>query len=965
MAFQSSKTNLLYIAGRAQRKIEENTDKKILTVYDTDFAFTTTDLSRELVNKIDASYGLIRLDTQVSLCDEFYSVRTEDIECQPECVYCNCPPSGSSTSTTCGLEAPYEITCSCFDNTINGCEHTMTLNFTQSCCDGTGETVKTGKPCFKTFNSTRSGIKAIPSPPIWYVPFDNNSGPVGSFKRPSLISGDRHVVSFARKYENLDALLDPNTTEPYPELIAWGDGTNDLKIPKLCNPSSSSSGQFCPCTEGDSDLKFTPQPTVEPNVAISAVGDTTFLAHKDKNDPTKLKIKSFGKTNFDFEFKQGDSIRIDAMDSIVGFYEGSIKGIKHNGRDVTTAISSNGRFLVSLNDASMFNNVNNANYGNPGNTLKYEITPIKNGTGSALKIQSGINLLVFSEIIGTKSDNMVLNGYPKQIVQSGSETINGQQIYKSDYDMAFGSIFEPIPVGGTAVINLSNFRTKVVDISGSFNKGKQVYDLQIARNNTMAGMTLKGQYPTGSLDTPEIQTNNSNKIDSAFKSTLADNTIPGKTSKKIGANTTFKMSDSGLFSVLVTNEGKALVSTVTGMPTFEFNIPSDMVFDPRYIAVTDDSITLVESNCSYKQSNYLTGAAVYTYADIKSAANNSSFILSDKTDTEDTLRATNQYILIMRHIFGPTSGVQFKIGTKKSTGSFEWLEKILKVSDSKKHIKIYLSAAEATQLLNKISVYAYTGEATNPTAYDIFTTKIDCSTSPSVSSSSSSTVCRRIDGSISSSSSSSNSGSISTTSSTESTSSSTSSGLSSSAESSSSSSDSGGGSGAGMPVGLMYAFGIDSGKCPSGDFTFNNVCIKCLSWGINDLAECYDQYINYITTNPKSRILSQWGECKHCSTICDNYELVDTIVRTCCKNTTQETCGTDRVCISKNYCDWLTEGFNDADCPENYKLIQENYSVLSGEEYSNYYINCCHTSDPNEPFGVCGESCGGSGCNPG
>ena len=979
MAFQFSKTNLLYIAGRAQRKIEENTDKKILTVYDTDFLYTTTDLSRELVNKIDASYGIVRIETQVSLCDEFYSVRTEDIECQPECVYCNCTQgSTSSISTTCGLEAPYEITCSCFDNTINGCEHVMTLNLTQSCCDGGGATQRTGKPCFKTFNSNRSGSKTITSPPIWHVPFDNDTQQtVGEYKRPTMVSGDNHVVSFARKYENLNALLDPTTPEPYPELVAWGDNSlNQINsVPKLCNPPptcSSSSGEFCRCTEADSDIQFGQFAGGEPKVAISAVGDSTFLAHQKKSEPSKLVVKSFGKTQFNHEFNfngnPDNNIRISPTESISGIKEGSIKGIKSNGRDTTMMISSDGRFLMSLNDGAAFSSLQDTIYA--GKPIKYDQTQVKFGTtqGSVLKITSGINTQTFSELVGTTKDNLVLSQSPKILKSSNTKQINGQTIYDIDYNMNFGSIQEPLPLGGSAINNLTDFRNKVVDSSGSWNKSKQVYEMQISKNNTITAMTTKGDYPTWPSDNnPRVLANNSNVLDLNFQSILGSasgNSIPGSSFSKIDNNTSFKMSDSGHFCVLVTNEGKAIVSTLKGLPasaSYNFNIPSDMVFDPRYITVTDDSITLVESNCTYIESEYLTRALVYSYADIKAAAASSSVTLNDKTDIEDQLRTSSQYILIIKHIFGPTQNVKFKIGTKKTAGNFEWLEKILKVTDAKKHIKIYLTAAEATQLLNKISVYAYAGEVTNPTAYNIFTSKIDCTTSTSsTTSSSSSSPCRRIDGSISSSTSSSTSsgGTDSTSSSLSSTSSPS---FSSSSDSFSSSSSSS--AGTGPPLGLMYVFGAASGKCITGDFTFNNTCLKCTTWGITDPVECYSAFMAYIETNPKASILSEWGECNTCNTICNTYENVNTIARSCCKNTEENNCGTDRVCISKNYCNWINEGFVDSDCPQNYKLISENYSILSGNESSNYYVNCCHSSDPNEPFGVCGETCGSAGCN--
>ena len=332
------------------------------------------------------------------------------------------------------------------------------------------------------------------------------------------------------------------------------------------------------------------------------------------------------------------------------------------------------------------------------------------------------NMLV-SQIVGTSTNSLICHKNPKQLMSTNFETIgegvNSIRVYDWKQDINMST--ETFPLGNNNA--WMGLYSKTVKKDGYFTKEKEVFELNVPSNNTATALTNPGNYPSGPGSsagrTPDTVTTSNGSIVSGYNTTLNDNTIPTKTNKKIGSNSLLKVSPSGAFSVTVTNEGKAIVSSTS--TAYNFNIPSNLVFDPRYVAVSNDSITLVEKNCSVA-TGYSTDGIVYTYSDIKSAST-AGGILNDRSTEEQQIRAASQYILLLNYVSGPTDTVTFKLGNR--TSGLTWLSKIIKPTSSKKNIKIYFTQQDVTNITT-ICIEAFLGNISSQATYNIKTTKITC-----------------------------------------------------------------------------------------------------------------------------------------------------------------------------------------------------------------------------------------------
>lgn len=736
MKIQSSKGLLLYIAGQKPRRLEENTIKNILTLYDTEFLYNPTNLSKELVNKVEQSYGVITLSPQVALCDDLFSVKTEDIECEPECLYCDCPQSSSSSSSTSTCGTAYNDTqnCSCNGSTsgvssgrqYTGCAHIVTLNLNNLCCDGKKR--KTGNPCFKTFNSGRNGSISISNPPAWFVPVDHNKQNTAGFnERPSLVSGDNHHVAFAKNYESLEGLLN-STSTPETKLISWGDNSRgQTAIPNLDSYNISYEN-----TINVSDN----------NIGISAAGDTTSIAFKDGSGNTHIKCWGNKNRTYDwpagslgYKFPSGVKFNTSSSLNIPSIKVGSIKTLKGTNGESTFAISGDSGFIINFDGTDLNSpqqtQINNEFYSHEFQQVSF-ITGV-NGSIIRPYVDTGSykRNITCEELIGNKTSNIIASQKVKQKTTTSVNniTVEGTHypvICDYNYNMGFDTSYDhPISLGSQSSQIFTSFYNKVAQKEVSGIKAKQVYELQVSDNYGITALTTKGTSSTGS-DNPELVTTSFQDVNTGFLSTLNDNAFnPPKNYKKIDKNSAFKISPSGAFSATVTNEGKALVSVLPSFASqYKFNIPNDMYFDPRYITVSKDSITLVELNCTIDES-YLQNTRVYTYSDIKAAGDSTTFELQNKSSIETEIRGKSTFIVIMEYISGSTEEVTFQIGSLSGTTE-KYINRVLKVSSDIPNIKIYLTETESSSLSNKIIVKAFLGSG-RQASYKIYTSKITCS----------------------------------------------------------------------------------------------------------------------------------------------------------------------------------------------------------------------------------------------
>ena len=740
MKIQSSKGMLLYIAGQKPRRLEENTIKNILTLYDTEFLYNPTNLSKELVNKVEQSYGVITLSPQVALCDDLFSVKTEDIECEPECLYCDCPQSSSSSSSTstCGPVDNDTQNCSCNGSASGvssgreyiGCTHIVTLNLNNLCCDGTKR--KTGKPCFKTFNSGRNGSISISSPPAWFVPVDHNKQNTPGFQeRPSLVSGDNHHIAFAKNYESLENLLSNPQSNPSTKLISWGDNSRgQTTIPDL---------------DSSYDISYeNTQNFSDNNIGISAAGDTTSIAFKDRSGNTHIKCWGNKNKNYDwptspsgYQFPFGVRFNTSSSSNISSIKVGSIKTLKGTNGESTFAISGDSGFIINF-DGIDLNSPQQTQINNEFYSYEFQqVNFIAGVNGSIIRpyVDTGSykRNITCEELIGNKTSNIIASQTVKQkkTTNVNNITIEGKDypvIFDYNYDMGFGTSYQhPISLGSQSSQTFTSFYNKVAQKESTGIKAKQVYELQVSDNYGITALTTK-ETPSTGTDNPELVTTSFQNVNTGFSSTLGDNTIVSKSYKKIDKNSSFKVSPSGAFSAIVTNEGKALVSVLPSFASqYKFNIPSDMYFDPRYITVSKDSITLVELNCTINES-YLENTRVYTYSDIKAAGDSTTFELQNKSSIESEIRGKSTFIVIMEHISGSTEEVTFQIGSLSGTTE-KYINRVLKVSSDIPNIKIYLTEAESSSLSNKIIVKAFLGSR-QQAIYKIYTSKINCSGAP-------------------------------------------------------------------------------------------------------------------------------------------------------------------------------------------------------------------------------------------